>query len=146
MMRVRSRFSFASVVPFIFLLVSRSGPMATANPSTPTYTIIDLGTLGDPLGSDAVSVNARGQVVGYSAAPPTAKPTPSCGRRARACRTSAPSAVNPATLKGSTREVRLWAIATRPQPRSMPFSGTRERACRIWVSVSMDDAIPRVST
>ena len=42
----RIRFRVGVVVPLILLLASGSGPVATANPPAPTYTIIDLGTLG----------------------------------------------------------------------------------------------------
>ena len=69
-MRDRIRCSFTVVVPFILLLVSGSGPLATATPRAPTYTIIDLGTLGGVCCSTASGISARGQVVGYSAAAP----------------------------------------------------------------------------
>jgi probable HAF family extracellular repeat protein len=61
-MRDQIRFRVSFVVSFILLLVSGSGPVATANGAAPTYTIIDLGTPG--VGSVTnLLVNARGQVV-----------------------------------------------------------------------------------
>jgi len=64
-MHERIRRSFTVVVLFLLILASGSGPAATANPPAPTYTIIDLGTLGGS-SSIARSINARGQVVGES--------------------------------------------------------------------------------
>jgi probable HAF family extracellular repeat protein len=64
-MRDRIRFTFAFVGLFILPLVSGSGPVAATGPSAPTYTLIDLGTLGGG-SSGAYGINEGGQVVGES--------------------------------------------------------------------------------
>jgi probable HAF family extracellular repeat protein len=64
-MRDRIRCSFSVVVMSLLLLVSGSGPVATAAPRAPTYAIRELGTLGGP-DSVCQGINDRGQVVGWA--------------------------------------------------------------------------------